>query len=383
MNVFLNIEPLVGPRTGIGYYTQHLISELMKNHEGIAPHGLLHGRILYPDALRDFMEESASEDDDTSRQSTLVNTLKPLLRGLPGAYWAREQFRAHQLRKIDHKMPAGIYHEPNFIPLTTGRPTAITVHDVSHLRFPEHHPAERVRFLKQALPRAIRSADHIVTVSEFTRNELCHFFPEAIDKTTAIPLGVDECFRPRSFQETWPHLQSMGLMHGTYILSAATHEPRKNLAGLVKAYLKLPQYLRQQTPLVIAGGSGWKNKALQTALNDARSYDGSVIVTGRVSRERLANLISGARLFAYPSFYEGFGLPIAEARASGVPVLTSDRGVMKEVAGKDAILVDPYDFSDTLKVFLESETRPPEPYRFSWSETAKSTVDLYKKLNSQ
>lgn len=380
MNVFMNIESLVGPRAGIGYYTQHLISELMDNHKEIALHGILKGRVIAPDNLGDFLDESSMLDCNGEQQSSSMKAFKSLVRSLPGSYWGREKLRSHQLRKAHAQIPHGLYHEPSFIPIMEGRPNVITVHDLSHLRFPEHHPSERVRFLKSELPKALEKADHIITVSDFTKSELCHFYPEAEGKTTAIPLGVDNCFRPRSWQETTPVLLSMGLMHGTYILAASTKEPRKNLAGLVQTYMRLPLYIRKQTPLVIVGGSGWKSKALQSALSEARSSEGSVFVTGRVSRYTLANLMSGARLFAYPSFYEGFGLPIAEARASGVPVLTSNRGAMKEVAEDEAILVDPDDFLEPLQAFLEIASYEVSPFRFEWSETAKKTAAIYRYL---
>lgn len=377
MNVYLSLESLAAPRTGIGYYSQHLISHLIDDHSDLNIKGVLGNRLVEQKEIEDLLKE-AEEPAPSSGSSSFIHAIKPFVRAVPGAYSARQALRSRQHQRVLEGGGQGVFHEPNFIPPKTNSPTVITVHDVSHMRHPEYHPTERVRFLNNLLPKALKRADRIVTVSNFTKNELCHFFPEIENKTTAIHLGVEEDFRVRSWRETADVLSPMGLMHGTYILAAATQEPRKNLAGLVRSYLKLPLHIRKQTPLVLVGGSGWKNKALLKALADAREEDSRVIVTGRVSRHTLTNLMSGARLFAYPSFYEGFGLPIAEARASGVPVLTTNHGAMKEVAGNDAILVDPNDFVEPMKAFLEAPNYEAEPFRFDWSETARKTADVYR-----
>ncbi|MGF2735327.1 glycosyltransferase family 4 protein [Marinobacter sp. DUT-1] len=384
--LLIGLDSLVAPRTGIGYYTEHLISELMASGCTYRIEGIFHGRLLDINEMSALIDQPESigppgnsgEGGENSLKRRLVSGLKPVIRSIPGAYQARQYLRNVRFRRGLGDTENCLYHEPNYIPLDVPCPTVLTVHDMSHIRHPEYHPRERVAYLNKYLPGAVRNARHIITVSEFTRRELCHFFPEAESKTTAIHLGVDDIFRVRSAAETENVLAEWGLEHGGYIFSAATLEPRKNLAGLVRAYSSLPSALKRAFPLVLAGGEGWKNQELKSLLARQDNKDCRIILTGRLPRSSLAALMSGARLFVYPSFYEGFGLPIAEARASGVPVMTSDRGATKEVAGKDAALIDPEDFGDALQKALDTEARPIEVYRYSWADTARKTAEIYR-----
>ncbi|MCG7199137.1 glycosyltransferase family 4 protein [Marinobacter pelagius] len=386
--LLIGLDSLAAPRTGIGYYTEHLISELMASEREYRIEGVFQGRLLDAQAMSALIDQPESigpsgnpdEGGGNSLKRRLISGLKPVIRSIPGAYQARQYVRNVRFRRGLGGIENCLYHEPNYIPLEIPCPTVLTVHDMSHLRHPEYHPRERVAYLDKYLPGAVRSASHIITVSEFTRRELCHFFPEAEGKTTAIHLGVDDIFRTRGAAETKQVLADWGLEHGGYIFSAATLEPRKNLAGLVRAYSSLPSALKRAFPLVLAGGEGWKNHELKSLLARQDNKDHRIILTGRLPRSSLATLMSGARLFVYPSFYEGFGLPIAEARASGVPVMTSDRGATKEVAGKDALLIDPEDFGDALQEALDSEIRPVEVYRYSWADTARKTAEIYRRV---
>lgn len=376
MKVLVRLDSLIFPRTGIGYYTEHLIRELFVI-PNISLCGLYQTRRISEVDLLPLLEDNR----DNREKPGLIGQFRTSIRGVPGAYRTRQvllDWRAAQQAKTLH---ADLYHEPSFIPVCFGGPLILTVHDLSHWRHPQYHPTERVDFLTRYLPRAVERASSIITVSEFARQEFCELFPEASERTCAVHNGVDEDFHPRSVDKTHGTLSQWKLTHGSYILSVATLEPRKNLTGLVHAYKSLPQHIRRDTPLVLAGGKGWKNRELNKLLA-ALGKDSRVILTGRVPRADLANLVSGAKLFAYPSFYEGFGLPIAEARASGIPVLTSDRGAMKEVAGDDAFLVDPdSNFADELQTALEwAETHQVEPYRYSWTDTAKKTVEVYRKV---
>jgi alpha-1,3-rhamnosyl/mannosyltransferase len=135
-------------------------------------------------------------------------------------------------------------------------------------------------------------------------------------------------------------LDRLKLHNKSYILSVCTLEPRKNLTRLIEAYKSLPALTREQSPLVLVGDSGWKNEAM---LDSARALvaSGQIKFTGYVSDRELKQLYASAMVFAYPSLYEGFGLPVVEAMASGAPVLTSNSGATKEVAGDGALLVEP------------------------------------------
>lgn len=382
MKLLVRLDSLVHPRTGIGYYTEHLVRHLVNDHPDCEVTGLYMGQLVRGQALINLLDANEGVArpyvERLGGLGKVLDTVRPFVRGIPGAYAMRQKLHDARAERVMGAKGWDIYHEPSFIPLRSQVPTVVTIHDLSHIRFPEYHPTERVKFLDKHLGQAIRDARHIITVSEFTKTEVCHFYPEAEGKITAIPLGVDPIFKPRSVLETAETLEKWQLDYDNYILSVATQEPRKNLAGLIRAYLDLPEEVRLKTPLVLVGGKGWRSKEFLNLLDFARKKNGRIVVTGRVNRLQLAELVSGCHLFAYPSFYEGFGLPIAEALASGARVLTSNYGAMREVAGNNSVLVDPSDFSRDL---YECLIDPPEVRTSalkSWGGVASDTATIYQ-----
>ena len=215
-----------------------------------------------------------------------------------------------------------------------------TVHDLSIYRFPETHPPARRRYFELAFERSLRRADALITDSEAVRQELIADFGVAPERVTAIHLGVDASFHPRSDEELRPTLARHGLQPGGYLLSVATLEPRKKLDRLVAAYAELPAALQRQYPLVLTGAPGWLEGPIRTAIERGRAA-GWLRFLGYVSEDELPLIYAGARALAMISVYEGFGLPVLEAMASGVPVLTSNRSCLPEVAGGAALLVQP------------------------------------------
>lgn len=386
MNVLIRLDWLDGPRAGVGYYTECLVRALRSLPE-VTVQGLWHGAPVNGNALDRLLDgEPASGNRASSLSRFSLPVLKPLLRSLPGAYQVRQallDWRANDRLDLDG---IDLYHEPSCVPVGIGTPLVLTVHDMSHMRHPEFHPRGRVQELKRCLPRAVERAEHIICDSRFSMEELLEYHPEAEGKVTPIHLGVAEDFAPRTQVETEAVLSRWGLRHRQYILSVATFEPRKNLAGLVKAYRSLPVSVAREFPLVLVGGRGWKNDELDRMLGRSDDQAHPILVTGRVRRDELVMLMAGARLFAYPSFYEGFGLPIAEAQACGIPVLTSDCGATREVAGESAFLVDPHDFRDEL---LEAMTASDAAIaarsvvrRRSWEDTAHLTLEVYRAVSS-
>jgi len=290
------------------------------------------------------------------RLSGLLRAVDPLLRSVE-----RRNFAAG-LRGGNF----AFYFEPTYLPFRTTLPTVITVHDLSHLRHPETHPAARVRRFERELPAAIARAAAILTPSEFTRREVIAVFGVRAERVVATALGVDATFFPRSRDETAAVLGPLALTHGRYFLAVGTLEPRKNVATTLDAHSRLPQRVRTDYPLVVAGMSGWLNDAISRRLEAARAR-GEVRPLGHVGDEQLPLLYAGAAMLAYPSLYEGFGLPPLEAMASGVPVAVSDRASLPEVVGDAGILVDPYDVEALTAAML----RTVEDSRFAADLTAR------------
>ena len=218
-----------------------------------------------------------------------------------------------------------LYHGPNFyLPKFPGR-TVVTVTMTlgpDHAAVPSHANAfcilARKSKVRPGAPRASSPIPH------YTRAEvLSHFgFPE--EKVGVAQLACGSEFRPRTSEELAPVLNTYGLSANGYTLYTGTIEPRKNLVALINSYGRLPADLRRRYPLVLAGYKGWNNEAIMERIARAQGQ-GWLTYLGYVPNEHLPYLFSGARLFAFPSLYEGFGLPVLEAMASRVPVIASDQ----------------------------------------------------------
>jgi glycosyltransferase involved in cell wall biosynthesis len=175
---------------------------------------------------------------------------------------------------------------------------------------------------------------------------------------------------------------------GNYFLFVSTLEPRKNISGLLGAYELLPPGIRKRYPLVLAGQLGWKSESIAEAL-DREKLRGDVIQPGYLSNQQLCQLYSGARAFVYPSFYEGFGLPIIEAQEFGLLVITSDCSCMPEVAGEGGILVNPQAYGSLAQAMQSlvaddnlhsklSRLATGNARKYSWAETARLTAAVYR-----
>ena len=323
----VNARPLRKPVTGISRYLRGLMREVEQSGR-FAPH------YFYSTHWGEGLEQAPGRllGPGLMRLGGLLRAVEPLLRSVE-----RRNFAAG-LRRGNF----AFYFEPTYLPFRTTLPTVITVHDLSHLRHPETHPAARVRQFERKLPAAIERAAGILTPSAFTRHEVIEVFGVPPERVVATPLGVDAAFFPRSRDETAAVLGPLALTHGRYFLAVGTLEPRKNLTTTLDAHARLPQRVRAGYPLVVAGMSGWLNDAISRRLEAARAR-GDVMLLGHVGDEQLPLLYAGAAMLAYPSLYEGFGLPPLEAMASGVPVAVSDRASLPEVVGDAGILVEPHD----------------------------------------
>ncbi len=263
----------------------------------------------------------------------------------------------------------------------------MTVHDLSVFKYPDAHPVERVRQFERLFFQSLERAAHIVTDSETVRRELAAMFAVPAAKITAVPLGVSERFQPIETAATAADLQRWGLRPDGFGLCVSAVEPRKKVAELVRAWRCLPTSTRNRFPLVIAGGSGWNNEAIRKELAQAVE-EGWLKHLGHVSEAELAQLYAAARLFIYPSIYEGFGLPPIEAMASGTPVIVSNRSCLPEVCGDAARYIDPDDqdeFASAIEGGLLDEAWRLETMRkglahagrLTWARCAAETVAVY------
>ncbi len=271
--------------------------------------------------------------------------LVPVRRYMATKHWAVEVYdRVSEVLRSQllRQGKGAVYHSPNyFLPAYDG-PMVATVHDLSIVRFPQTHPAARRRYFDLAFRRSLDRADALITDSETVRQELIADYSVAPQRVTAIHLGVDASFRPQAEGELQPVLARHGLVRGQYVLSVGTLEPRKRLDQLITAYAGLPAQLRTRFPLVLTGARGWLNERVRPLIERGQA-EGWLRYLGFVPQADLPAIYAGAHGFAMISMYEGFGLPLLEAMASGVPVLTSNRSCMPEVTAGAALLVDPDD----------------------------------------
>lgn len=285
-----------------------------------------------------------------------------------------------------------IYHGPDFAlpPLGKKLRKVVTVHDLAFLEHPEYAVPELVTYLKKIVPEAVAAADVVAAVSEATRQGLMQHFHTPAEKITVVPIGVASHFR----RITDPILlgatqHKYGLKH-PLVLGVGTLEPRKNHLNLIKAFARATRTKNGPAMLAIAGGKGWLYEETQRVVADLK-LENKVRFLGRVSDLELITLYSMADIFAFPSFFEGFGIPPLEAMACGAPIITSDTSSLPEVVGDAAILVNPHDIdalSHAITRLIDNEGLREELRQkgfqriqhFSWPQTARKMLAVYQRL---
>lgn len=219
----------------------------------------------------------------------------------------------------------------------------IFVHDMTVKRYPETMEPVMRRVLELTLASNCRRADRVLTISEFSKNEICELLPVPREKVAVIPLAVDRDKFHTNYtpQEIDACKSGLGI-RGPYLLYVGTLEPRKNITGILDAYAKVSKRQRALPQLVVAGKKGWLYDGIFRHLEELQIAE-RVVFTDFVPDAQLPLLMAGARAFLFPSLYEGFGLPPLEAMACGTPVLCCNVASLPEVVGDAAITVDPFD----------------------------------------
>jgi glycosyltransferase involved in cell wall biosynthesis len=292
---------------------------------------------------------------------------------------------------------ADLYHATDFLlPPMFARRTVLTVHDLTFERDPGSAAPTLLRFLQRVVPASARRASHVVADSHATARDLTELYGVPSSRITVIHSGVDARFRPYADPAEAAHESAAlrakyGLGAAPFVLTVGTLQRRKNHLGLVRAFARLAA--RTDLDLVISGGKGW---LYDEVLAEVRTLglERRVRFTGFTAEQDLPALYRAARVFAFPSFYEGFGLPLLEAMASGVPVVSSDASSLPEVAGDAALLVNPRD--DAAIAAALQRALDDEPWRaaaivrgvarakeFTWERAGRQLLAVYESvLNS-
>lgn len=378
MRIILSTDPIKFPLTGIGRYTYELARGLQASSLD---------NVLFLSGYR------------LQRQLTDIPTSRPMTRQPAWKKYAQRNRLAVELfRRANPWLKARalrgfedyIFHGPNYYLPPFAGPSVVTIHDLSAYLWTESHPRERVRYMQAEIELSLKRASALITDTEFTRHEVAAFFGWPLDKIHAVPLACAPEFRPRDQEEVKEVLARLGLDYQGYTLAIGTIEPRKNLTTLLTAYAQLPVPLKERFPLVLAGYTGWESAALHRQIEKAQQ-DGWLRYLGFQPANILPKLYAGARLFAFPSLYEGFGLPVLEAMASGIPVICSNASTLPEVAGEAALFHTPQDvdgLTGLLEKGLEDEAWHQHAAAcglaraetFSWDKCTRETIAVYRSL---
>lgn len=280
-----------------------------------------------------------------------------------------------------------LWHFTNNVAPPTRKPFVLTIHDLAFVHHPDFIEPGNLEYLRRFVPDSLERASQVVAVSQSTKEAIVDEFGTASGKIRVTPLAADPAFaRPVSEAQLARVKDKYGI-DGEYFLAVGTLEPRKNLRALLLAFAGIRKHTSEQ--LVVVGGQGWLFDETKELLRKLGLGD-RVIFTDYAPAEELPGLYAGAKLFVFPTFYEGFGIPVLEAMLAGTPVICSNTSSLPEVAGAAALYFDPNDtkaLALALQRTLEDEplrTRLAEAGReqagqFSWKRTAELTLAAYRK----
>ncbi len=381
MNVCLLSDAIQPPLTGIGRYVFELATGIHDhidvNHVELVSY---RGRERWSEVRARCVAVDSHEKQNKALawQSLLARSRGWLIdhKAVSAAYEVAQNWQYR--RALGHRNDC-VIHGPNYhLPaeFPKGNASVVTVHDLSTELFPQWHPDQRVKRMKHVLQNAISRADLILVDASSTANDVIERYSVPASKVLAIPLGIDPLFSTLSLDLT-----------RSYTLCVSTVEPRKNIDALLAAYRSLPDLIKREYPLVLAGGYGWKSDDTHRQI-EACVAEGWLKYLGYVSQQELVHLYAGAVLVAYPSLHEGFGLPVLEAMASGCRVVAGNHSSIPEVAGGLAHLVNVCDVAElahAIETTLEetwsvadATARRAHASSFTWKATVARTVAAYQ-----
>ncbi len=366
----------MGPQTGIARYTQQLIIQLKQLEQDLSFYYSHHWHRQTP----------VQNIQNSTHFFPALTRLIPEKLHFPLKSIRYRQAQKTFIRHLEELRPA-VIHFPDFFAYPCDPPSIITIHDISCLKHPEFHPYSRAKWHEKMLPLSISNAQHIVTVSQFSKSEIINHLNVPGCKVSVTYNGVSSCFAPLRKAEVEPILNRHSLKYNHYFLYVGTLEPRKNLKTILRAFERLPKSLRFHFPLVLSGLKGWKVSKL---LSRYEQYikQGQIRILGFVPTDELPALYGGATLFLYPSLYEGFGLPPLEAMSCGTVPLVSNRTSLPEVVGRAGFLLDAEDdavWSQQIQELVEdhalrkqsAEACIKQAREFSWKKCALETLKIY------
>lgn len=375
MRIAIDISQIAHEGTGIETYTDQLVRNLLTIDS--QNDYLLFGISLRKfDKLTDYFAEIKSLNKNVSSRFFHIPPKA-------GEFLWNRLHLVNMENLIDD---IDIFHSSDWIQPPCHAKKITTIHDVSVYKYPEVSHPYIVEAQKRRLKWVRQECDKVLADSIATKDDIINLLQIEEEKIEVAYPGISEKFTPASSAQIATVKQKYGLFDD-YILAVGTIEPRKNLKGVIAAFEQFMKHTlivsrKKPVELVVVGKFGWGEKLQNSKF---------VKTLGFVDESDLPGLYSGASIFVYPSFYEGFGFPVLEAMSCGCPVITSNRGSLEEIAGSSSLLVDP-ELSDDIvikmtQLFVDSDLRceliekgKKNAQKYRWEKTAREVLNIYNKL---
>jgi len=324
MHIAVNTRHLLVNRLeGVGIVTDEVMRRIAINH---------------PEDQLDYYFDRQFDHRFIHASNVHGHALPPVTR-LPMLirFWLDYPVRWH----VQKQTPDIFFSPDGFIPLGMSTPKVSMFHDVAYLRYPEFLQPRISAFYKKWIPRYLAYTDHIITVSEFSKSEIVSGYNIHPDKISVVHNGITDSYKPvpEDIKKETRNKYADG--HPYFLYLGAIH-PRKNIHTLVQAFNQFKSEHKSDTQLVLAGRASWQTQEVTNAIANS-PWKNEIKLPGYISTVEAVTLVGSAEVMIYPSFYEGFGLPLVEAMACGVPVICSNVSSLPEVAGNAALLFDPND----------------------------------------
>lgn len=371
MKVALELQPCCGNRSGIGQYTYEL-AKRMHDQSGMEFCG----------NLFNFLSRNDNREALMGIEMPIqTSTIFPY--GIYRRIWNAIPISYNSL--FQTKSDLNIFFNYIVPPKIEGK-VITTIHDMTYLRYPETMDYRNLKRLKNGIQRSIKRSSHLLTVSEFSKQEIVDLLNVPANKVSVVPCAPSLTADAMPFAQI---KQKYEITH-PYILYIGTIEPRKNLIRLLNAFEKLKGRDNFFYQLILAGGKGWGNEQIYQIV-DNKFHDSEIIFTGYVTDAEKNALYKNAELFVFPSLYEGFGIPPLEAMTLGCPVVSSNAASLPEVVGDAAELVDPMEVDSIAegmwKVLSDDLYRAElvqkgyrQAKKFNWDDSAKKLMQICREV---
>lgn len=377
MKLAVELQPCLHNRSGVGIYTYELI-KCLQHKSGLQVTGNIFNFLM-----RNNLTKELEGFIFPQKYCTLLpyGVYRRIWRWLPIPYHWLFGKNADVTHFFNFIVPKGVHGK-----------VVNTIYDVVWLRYPETMDAKNLQRITQDIHYSIDRSDRIVTISESTKRDLVELLHIPAEKIVVAPPGVDQAIFQRNYSKVQlQQIRDKYSLPSHYILYMGTLEPRKNIERLVQAFALLRQNASlQRYKLVLAGKKGWQYDSIFQQIAQ-HGLQQEVICTGYVDETDKAALYQQADLFVFPSLYEGFGMPVLEAMAAGVPVLTSNVSSLPEVAGDAALLANPLHIEDLSAKMQQLLTDQPlrerciakgriQCEKYTWDYSAAILADMYQSL---